>query len=102
MPARVAVGVLLDLSLVAVRVDDHSAVDLPDPRIVELDPAVDQADAGALPGGLAERPLTRHAVGPSRGERDALGFAHRKAPGGKLVDTLSHGGSPAPRGGSAE
>ena len=94
MAADVAFGVLGDeRPAVLAGGDDDRAVDLADERVVALDPAVEDADADALAGRAAPRPLAGHLRGPVAVERDPPGRAGGQAPGGKLG--LGHYGATA-------
>jgi hypothetical protein len=53
--------------------------------MVELDPAVEDAEADARPGGVAPGPLAGHLVGQREGNGDPLDRLGRQAPGGKRL-----------------
>ena len=86
--AQVAGVVVGDRDLVAVARDRDGTLDGADERMVELDAAVEDADAYALPVRAAPGPLARHALRPRRRQRDRLVRAGGEAPRGKVVVVL--------------
>ena len=82
MAAEVAFDVVDDRDLIALADFNRDGPgELADERVLGLDPAVQDADADAVPGRAAPRPLTRDAAGPLRREREGFGGAGGEAPG---------------------
>ena len=82
--AEVAGVVVGDRDLVAVARDRDRALHDAHQRMVELDPAVEHADARAGAGRAAEGPLARDPFGEGEGDPDRLAGSSREAPGGKV------------------
>src|SRR5207247_8844144 len=84
--AEIALAVVDDLQLaVLVAEDGDRVVDAADERMVELDAAVEDADADACAGRAAPRPLARHLLGQRRRQADPVDRLRRQAPGRELL-----------------
>src|SRR4029079_17820158 len=89
--AEVALAILLDLELAVLEpVARDRAVDLADARMSRLDAAVEDADADALAGRVAERPVARDLLRPVDPDRDALASPGGQAPGREVRRLLAH------------
>src|SRR4029077_1542807 len=83
VPTEIALGVVGDHGF-AIRAerDGYRLLDDPDERMIRIDTAVEDADAHALAGRAAPRPLPRHLARPFDRTSDLRAGAGGEAPGG--------------------
>ncbi len=82
VPAKIAFRVVDDLELVVVVAQNRDgAVDATDERVLELDAAVEDADADTGPGRTAPCPLPGHLLRQRHRHADPVDRLGRKAPG---------------------